>query len=353
MSSNDTFTKYNKVSRDKSITKQPMSLLVIIVMVLVVLMMFVPHHSQSDMKSKPNQVRKTNDSVMQSELLANLQRLKSMTQHIETQNVDNNKDLQARMAAPSSMYHLDHSIDTVIRSKRMNSILQGTDANSSFANQVSKNQTRQAHAVRHPQLTIITGEFLHATLETAINSQLPGMVRAVITEDAYSYIGQQRLIPAGSRLVGQYSSGVVRGQSRVMVMWSRLILPNGVSIDINSPSVDRLGRTGQSANAIDRHFFERFGEATLLSLISTGTSLYGVSANDRYNSISEYRAAISESFKKSAEQSLKNNTAIPPTLHIYHGAALNVFVAHDLDFFPVKNSIINAEVQVDARIYRK
>jgi len=192
-----------------------------------------------------------------------------------------------------------------------------------------------ATQVAHPGFTIMAGEFIHAVLETAINSDLPGMVRAVISRPVYSYTGERIIIPAGSRLMGQYSSSMLQGQSRVMVIWNRVVLPNGIAVQLNSPGTDSLGIAGQGADSINRHFLARFGQSVLLSLLGAASATAGVDTSNPYNSVAQYRSAISQSFQQSAQKSLQNSLPIKPTLHIYQGANINVFVAHDLSFFNV------------------
>jgi type IV secretion system protein VirB10 len=140
------------------------------------------------------------------------------------------------------------------------------------------------------------------------------------------------LIPEGSRLLGQYKSGMLQGQSRIFMVWTRLITPSGISIQIGSPGVDSLGMAGMGADAIDRHFWERFGTGSLLSLIGAGAANAGVTPADQENSASVYRSAVANSFSQSASQSLQQDSRIPPTLTTYQGKPIIVFVAKDLNF---------------------
>lgn len=245
------------------------------------------------------------------------------------------KKIVARQNAPTSMYTAPaYQLSRNTKTEQTDqATLVGDSSNTTFANQSLMTTSVQAQRIAHPSFTIASGEFLHAILETAINSDLPGMVRAVVTAPVYAYTGERTLIPAGSRLIGQYSSGIVQGQNRVMVMWNRLILPNGVAVQLNSPGTDRLGRAGQSADSVNTHFIARFGESALLSLIGAGAATYGVNSSDQYNSAALYRAAVAQSFQQSAQKSLQNTLHIKPTLRIDQGANINVFVAHDLSFY--------------------
>jgi type IV secretion system protein VirB10 len=109
----------------------------------------------------------------------------------------------------------------------------------------------------------------------------------------------------------------------------------------DSPNADSLGRAGQGADSVNTHFFARFGEAALLSIIGAGASNVGVGNLDQYNSAAQYRVAIAQSFQQSAGQSLQSTLPQKPTLRIYQGAQINVFVAHDLSFYNVLSAGTN------------
>jgi type IV secretion system protein VirB10 len=111
------------------------------------------------------------------------------------------------------------------------------------------------------------GAVLGAVMETALNSDQPGFARALTQRDVYSFDGSAILIPAGSRLIGQYKSGVAQGASRLFVLWTRMIRPDGVSIDLASPATDDLGRGGIGGK-VNRHYLQRFGGAILTSVLS-------------------------------------------------------------------------------------
>lgn len=96
--------------------------------------------------------------------------------------------------------------------------------------------------------------------------------------------------------------------------------------------MDNLSVAGMGADEIDRHFWQRFGSASLLSLIGAGASNVGVSSKDQDNSASTYRAAVASSFSQSANQSLQQEGMIAPTLKTYQGKPIMVFVAHDINF---------------------
>lgn len=216
-----------------------------------------------------------------------------------------------------------------------NNTLAGHDANSQFLNGQSDISSVSAKRLPHPNLTVPAGEMIPATLETAVNSDLPGMVRAITTRDVYSLLGSNILIPRASTLVGQFNSSVTDGQTRVMVVWDRVQMANGVIVTLDSPGTDRIGRAGQGADFINRHFFERFGTSALLSVLGAYTALGGVGNQNEFNSASQYRMAVSNSFQQASGQTLEGSVNIGPTISIHQGAKINVFVAHDLDFHSV------------------
>ena len=203
--------------------------------------------------------------------------------------------------------------------------------NERFAERVGAKQADGAQAQQLPNLDrmIPQGAIIGAVMETALNSDLPGYARAVVSKDVLSFDGSTVLIPAGSRVIGEYNSGVAQGASRIFIVWTRLIRPDGVSIALGSPAVDELGRGGLGGK-VNRHFLQRFGGAILLSVLTGGigaaaSSLSGGS-NIVVNSTSEATSLVS--------QAARGND-IPPTIKTNQGALVLIFVARDLDFTTV------------------
>ncbi len=121
--------------------------------------------------------------------------------------------------------------------------------------------------------TIAQGKMLNAILETAINTEIPGSVRAIVSRDVYGELGNEILIPKGSRLYGSYSSEIKRGQGRVQINWSRLIRPDGVSLNISFAASDQFGRAGISGD-VDNRYSSIVVNSVLTSVLAIG----GVSA---------------------------------------------------------------------------
>ena len=204
---------------------------------------------------------------------------------------------------------------------------------------------------------VAQGTTIRGVLETALQSDLPGMVRAITTEDVYSFDGRRVLIPSGTRLVGEYKSGLSTGQTRVFVVWTRLLRADGVSVQLGSNGTDDLGRTG-NAGIIDNHYVARFGAAILLSIVGGGTqflstlgqsstaALTATTATPTTQAQAQQIAAqqISLSLNNMAQEALKNSINIPPTIYLDQGAKIIVFVRRDLDFSafypdPVKEAL--------------
>ncbi len=176
---------------------------------------------------------------------------------------------------------------------------------------------------------ITQGAMLPAVLETALNSDLAGYARAVVSRDVRSFDGRAVLIPRGSRVIGQYRSAVALGQSRIFVIWSRVIRPDGVSVQIGSPGADALGRAGLQGD-IDRHFFSRFGGSILLSVLNAGVASASRTPATQITIGSPAAAAAA------AGSASFGSTDIPPTISIKQGEAIRIFVARDLDFSQVQ-----------------
>ncbi len=171
-----------------------------------------------------------------------------------------------------------------------------------------------------PATTLTQGTMIPAVLETAINTDVPGYVRAVVSQDVRSYDGRRILVPRSSRLIGQYQSGLQQGQKRAYVIWTRLIRPDGVSVALASPGTGFDG-SGGLPGKVDSHFFQRFGSAMLLSVIG------GLSAV-----ASSGASLVLGGGQSAAATALQQNGQISPTVRVRMGEPIRVFTARDLDF---------------------
>jgi len=192
--------------------------------------------------------------------------------------------------------------------------------------------TARATQMRDLGRTVPQGSVIPATLETAINSDLPGVVRAVVSRDVRSFDGSRVLIPRGSRLVGQYKSAAAVGQTRAFVVWSRIITPSGITIDVGSPATDRLGRGGLDGE-VDTHFVRRFGSSILLTVISAGGQALANSASSG-DSTTLVLGGTGQGSNPAAI-ALQKQIDMPDTIKVAQGAPVQVSVARDLDFSSV------------------
>jgi type IV secretion system protein VirB10 len=190
----------------------------------------------------------------------------------------------------------------------------------------SLGDTARAGQMRDLGRTVPQGTVIAAVLETAINSDLPGSVRGVVSRDVRSFDGSRVLIPRGSKLVGQYKSAAAQGQTRAFVVWERIISPTGVTIDIGSPAADRLGRGGLAGD-VDRHFFQRFGAAILLTVLQAGTTALASEGTG-----STVIIGNPSQVSNVGAGALQAQVNIPDTIKVPPGVPVQVFVARDLDF---------------------
>ncbi len=198
-------------------------------------------------------------------------------------------------------------------------------ANDQFAARVSGDVTQKAQKIGDPSKVVPQGAVIPAVLETAINSDLPGYTRAVVSRDIRSFDGTAVLIPRGSRLVGQYKSGLASGETRAFIIWTRLLRPDGLSVQLASPGTDELGQAGMSGS-VDTHFAKRFGAAMLLSVVN------GLAGSLKSSNSSTIVIGTSADAQNVATEALSNDVKIPPTIKVPQGAPIQVFAARDLDF---------------------
>jgi type IV secretion system protein VirB10 len=177
-------------------------------------------------------------------------------------------------------------------------------------------------------LILSKGTFIDCTLETAIESTLPGMTTCVTATDTFGADGQVVLLERGTRIIGETRGQVQQGSARVFVLWTEARTPAGVDVPLDAPGTDELGRSGL-AGQVDHHFWQRFGAAVLLTVID-GAVQAGVqaSAADRGGTVI-YNPGASQDVMSEV---LKGTVAIPPTLMKRNGDRIQVFVARDVDF---------------------
>ena len=184
----------------------------------------------------------------------------------------------------------------------------------------------QAHVLPTLRWLLPKGAFIDCTLETAIDSTLPGLTTCVTATDTFGADGRVVLLDRGTKLIGETQGQVQQGAARVFVLWTEARTPTGVVVPLDSPATDELGRSGL-AGEVNRHFWQRFGAAILISTIdgavqasvrSTGTGgavIYNPSGSEQVMS-----------------DVLRDTVNIPPTVTKHNGDRIQVLVARDVDF---------------------
>ncbi|MCP3468618.1 IncP-type conjugal transfer protein TrbI [Bradyrhizobium sp. CCGUVB23] len=180
------------------------------------------------------------------------------------------------------------------------------------------------------------GSVIPATLITGINSDLPGRITAQVSQNVYdSATGHHLLIPQGARLLGRYDSKISFGQSRVLVVWTDIIFPNGATLQIGGMAGTDAEGYGGFNDEVDNHYFQVFGSAILIAAIGAGIDM-SVPASSPYGyrqtPSDAARNSFAESFGRVAEQTISKNMNVQPTLEIRPGYVFNVLVDQDMVF---------------------
>lgn len=206
-----------------------------------------------------------------------------------------------------------------------------------------------AAVIKNPDMVVTEGTLIPCILQTAIDTQLAGFVTCVVPIDVRGTSGNVVLMDRGTRIVGQIQAGLVQGQERVFVLWTRAETPKHVVISLNAPGADELGRAGLPG-AVDNHWWQRFGGALMLTLVqgslNAGTALAANSGGGGSNEAAlGFVYGAQSSGQQVANTALENTINIPPTLRKNQGDTVSVFVAQDLDFSAVYGLRISNNAQ--------
>jgi type IV secretory pathway VirB10-like protein len=185
----------------------------------------------------------------------------------------------------------------------------------------------QAQLLPAQRLLLPKGAFIDCTLETAIDSTLPGMTTCVMATDAFGVDGQVVLLERGTKLIGETRGQVQQGSARIFVLWTEARTPTGVIVPLDSPGADELGRSGLPGE-VNTHFWQRFGAAILVSVIDGGIQAAAQSSNGGAGTVIVNPSASQDVLT----EILKNTISIPPTVVKHNGDRIQVLVARDLDF---------------------
>ena len=185
----------------------------------------------------------------------------------------------------------------------------------------------RAQVLPAQRLLLPKGAFIDCTLETAIDSTLPGMTTCVMATDAFGADGDVVLLERGTKLIGETRGQVQQGAARIFVLWTEARTPTGVIVPLASPGADELGRAGLPG-AVNTHFWERFGAALLVSVVDGAVTAAAQSSRNGSGTV-----VIEPSASQGVlTEILKSTVNIPPTVVKQNGDRIQVLVARDLDF---------------------
>ncbi|WP_054310782.1 TrbI/VirB10 family protein [Mesorhizobium sp. 1M-11] len=206
-----------------------------------------------------------------------------------------------------------------------------------FISEQSKDGIYNAHALQTPAspYQVMAGGVIAASLITGINSDLPGLVVAQVTENVHDTVtGNILLIPQGSRLIGTYDSVVAFGQKRALLIWQRILMPDGSSIEIdNLPATDTAGYAGLE-DEVDFHTWQLIKGVALATLLGVGSELsVGDNESDLVKAI---RESAQQNVSRAGQRIAEKNLDIQPTITVRPGWPLRVIVHKDLVLRPYR-----------------
>jgi len=209
------------------------------------------------------------------------------------------------------------------------------DRQLAFLNQTPDKRTVSTDRVAAPASANVlqAGAVIPAALITGIRSDLPGQITAQVTENVYdSPTGHILLVPQGTRVIGQYDNGVGFGQRRVLLVWNRLLFPNGRSIVLErQPGADSEGYAGLE-DGVDYHWGDLLKAAALSTILSVGAEA-GTSQNEN-SLVQALRSGASNSISQTGQQIVSRQLNIAPTLTVRPGFPVRVIVTRDLVLEP-------------------
>ncbi len=272
----------------------------------------------------------------------------SSTGNSNNANSNNNSNNQASAMNNGAMQADQAAISQLASSGQNNQNMQG-EKNTFLQSQNGGNDTLQGGVVTPSSNDMImAGSIIPATLITGIDSDLPGQIQAIVSQNIYdSKSGNDILIPQGSKLLGTYDSQVAYGQSRVLIVWTRVIFPNDQYIDLQGmPGADLTGFAGLT-DQVNNHYFRIYGSALLMSLFSAGMQLsqpQSSSVNGAPTNQQIIAGAMGQELGQVSTQMIQQNLNIQPTLNIRPGENFNVLVTRDIPFNGPYND--NAQPQI-------
>jgi type IV secretion system protein VirB10 len=207
-----------------------------------------------------------------------------------------------------------------------------TDARQAFLDRPGSASTISAARLVQPggQAVLQAGSVIPAALITGLRSDLPGQITAQVTQNVYdSLSGTQLLVPQGARLIGEYDAAIAAGQRRALLVWTRLILPDGRSLDLaRLPGTDPAGQAGLE-DRTDFHWGSIMRAAAVSTLLAVGAE-WGSDSDDAL--VRALRQGGQDSVNRAGTQIVARALDVPPTLTIRPGYPVRVLVTRDLVF---------------------
>ena len=216
----------------------------------------------------------------------------------------------------------------------------GQDSKLLFVNAPVDRRTTAPDRLSRPASPFIiqAGTVIPAALITGVRSDLPGQITAQVTQTVYdSPTGRVRLVPQGARLIGVYDSQIAFGQSRVLLVWTRLIMPNGRSIVLEKQQGADAGGYSGLEDEVDNHWVELFKAALLSTILGVGAELgSGADSGTNTDILQALRLSAANSLNQTGQQVVRRNLNIQPTLTIRPGFPVRVIVNRDLVLEPYR-----------------
>ena len=184
------------------------------------------------------------------------------------------------------------------------------------------------------RLLIRQGKYIPAAFLTAINSDLPGDISAIVTENVYDSVGGDTLlIPKGSMLLATYGSDILVGQERILINFNRVVLPNGSYVDLgNMNGIDAIGQSGSSAE-VNNHFLKQFGAGLVGAVVAWGVdkaAASNITINTSNNSQTDLTTSSGKVIKELTDRILERYKNLKPTLTVAPGEKIRLFVGRDI-----------------------
>jgi type IV secretion system protein VirB10 len=213
------------------------------------------------------------------------------------------------------------------------------DDKARFADKDRDTDFQLRHGVQYPRspFTLFAGTVVPCVMTQGINSDLPGQIGCMVSQNVYDTVtGRHLLIPQGTKAIGTYDSRIAYGQSRVLVVWTRLLRPDGSWVSLEGmPGTDLSGYAGLTG-PVNNHYLRLMSGVVLGSIIGAGAQV-GAGANNQNPSFSELAVqGAAQNINQAGQQITRKNLQIQPTIEVRPGSRLNIFATKDLILPPYR-----------------